>query len=205
MRNSLILWIVGLAVVLFGSISLNAQQQKQVEKQTKAIDLGKRLVERPVEKLIADSAKPPVLDSSKEETESLLKSLVDQGAPKELKDRGKSLIERPIEETLKGLSIDLLNQKPKIDPLKEYASKSAIEAPTELLIKNVPLVPLVTPAKQRSVDETSKNSDGPGNPKVKPGLVNWHADFETACAASKKSGKPVLLFHLLGQLDQRFT
>lgn len=37
--------------------------------------------------------------------------------------------------------------------------------------------------------------------KVAPGLVRWHADFASACAAACTSGKPVLLFQLLGRLD----
>ena len=40
---------------------------------------------------------------------------------------------------------------------------------------------------------------------VAPGKVSWHADYDAALAASKKSGKPVLLFQLLGDLDQRFS
>jgi hypothetical protein len=36
------------------------------------------------------------------------------------------------------------------------------------------------------------------NPKVEPGKVHWHGDLVTACEAAKKSGKPVLLFHLMG-------
>ena len=43
------------------------------------------------------------------------------------------------------------------------------------------------------------------NPKVQPGKVSWHADFAVACKTSRQSGKPVLLFQLLGQLDQRYT
>jgi hypothetical protein len=42
------------------------------------------------------------------------------------------------------------------------------------------------------------------NPKVRPGIVTWHATFEAACAASRESGKPVLLFQMMGQLDQQF-
>jgi hypothetical protein len=42
------------------------------------------------------------------------------------------------------------------------------------------------------------------NPKVQPGKVRWHATFAAACAASAKSKKPVLLFHLLGKLDNQF-
>ncbi len=42
------------------------------------------------------------------------------------------------------------------------------------------------------------------NPKVKPGLVNWHVSFADAQTASQKSGKPVLLLHMMGQLDRQF-
>lgn len=42
------------------------------------------------------------------------------------------------------------------------------------------------------------------NPKVMPGLVRWHPDFAAACDASRNTGKPVLLFQLLGRLDEQF-
>ena len=42
------------------------------------------------------------------------------------------------------------------------------------------------------------------NPRVAPGLVKWHASFADAQAAAQKSGKPVLLFHMMGQLDRQF-
>jgi len=45
----------------------------------------------------------------------------------------------------------------------------------------------------------------PANPTVQPGKVKWHADFKAAREAAEKSRKPVLLFQLLGRLDQRFT
>ena len=41
------------------------------------------------------------------------------------------------------------------------------------------------------------------NPRVRPGRVTWHADFAAACAASRTSGKPVLLFQMMGRLDQK--
>jgi hypothetical protein len=43
------------------------------------------------------------------------------------------------------------------------------------------------------------------NPHVTPGKVRWHADFAAACDAGRISRKPVLLFHLLGRLDQEYT
>lgn len=42
------------------------------------------------------------------------------------------------------------------------------------------------------------------NPHARPGRVRWHADFDAACAASRSSGKPVFLFHMMGRLDQKF-
>jgi hypothetical protein len=42
------------------------------------------------------------------------------------------------------------------------------------------------------------------NPRVEPGLVGWHASFADARAAAQKSGRPVLLFHMMGQLDRQF-
>ena len=42
------------------------------------------------------------------------------------------------------------------------------------------------------------------NPKVEPGKVRWHADYDAACRAAGNSGKPVLLFQMMGRLDQQF-
>jgi hypothetical protein len=47
----------------------------------------------------------------------------------------------------------------------------------------------------------TENAD---NPRVPPGLVKWHASFAAARAAAQESGKPVLLFHMMGQLDRQF-
>jgi hypothetical protein len=40
--------------------------------------------------------------------------------------------------------------------------------------------------------------------KVAPGKVHWHASLAEATAAAEKTGKPVLHFQLLGDLDQEF-
>jgi hypothetical protein len=42
------------------------------------------------------------------------------------------------------------------------------------------------------------------NPKVAPGRVSWHTSFAVACKASRVSGKPVLLFQMMGRLDEQF-
>ena len=40
--------------------------------------------------------------------------------------------------------------------------------------------------------------------QVEPGKVKWHGSVDEAVKASRQSGKPVLLFHLMGRLDRQF-
>ncbi|HJZ58198.1 MAG TPA: hypothetical protein VKE74_24865 [Gemmataceae bacterium] len=65
----------------------------------------------------------------------------------------------------------------------------------------------IEPATSKLVASTGPaapaNSDAE-NPTVEPGKVKWHKTFEEAKAASEKSGKPVLLFQMMGRLDQQF-
>ncbi len=42
------------------------------------------------------------------------------------------------------------------------------------------------------------------NPKVQPGVVHWHPSMRAACDAARKSGKPVLVFQMMGKLDDQF-
>jgi hypothetical protein len=69
---------------------------------------------------------------------------------------------------------------------KAPPTKRVIELPTKKLIAAAPAA-------------------APANPAVKPGDVTWHPSFAAARAAAQKSGKPVLLFQMLGRLDQEFT
>ena len=43
-----------------------------------------------------------------------------------------------------------------------------------------------------------------GEERIDPGLVTWHGSRSEAQAAAAQSGKPVLLFQLLGRLDEAF-
>ena len=52
-------------------------------------------------------------------------------------------------------------------------------------------------------DEPNGVKDGTGG-RFEPGKVEWHASFQDACNAARQSGKPVLLFQLLGRLDEEF-
>jgi hypothetical protein len=72
-------------------------------------------------------------------------------------------------------------------------SKMGIEMPTqELLAKNTASAPPGAAASPFT------------NPRVQPGKVRWHATVEQANAASAASGKPVLIFSMMGRLDEKF-
>jgi hypothetical protein len=73
--------------------------------------------------------------------------------------------------------------------------KSVIEGPVKRLLKTTSDDPLNGERKAELVM--------PGK-KVAPGLVKWHSNFTTACSQSKLSRKPVLLFQMMGQLDDEF-
>lgn len=93
-------------------------------------------------------------------------------------------VEPPTKAVVRGSAPDGDLRKGKIEfPAKGIAARSA--APGE-------------PGPAR------RTGDDAANPTVKAGEVKWHASFAAACEAAKKSGKPVLLFHMMGQLDKQF-
>jgi hypothetical protein len=87
---------------------------------------------------------------------------------------------------LLALPAALAAQEERLEP--RSLSKRAVELPLETALASADDAPSLPPTL------------GAGA-KVAPGLVRWHADFASACAAARASGKPVLLFQLLGQLD----
>lgn len=100
--------------------------------------------------------------------------------------------------------------------------KSAIEVPLKKIIHGTPLSSLSTSAQElynpvpvaaksaheigttRRGESANRSAEKFANPKVVPGKVAWHAGFDAAREAAKKSGKPVLLFQMMGQLDDRY-
>ena len=100
------------------------------------------------------------------------------------------------------------------DLRRSFVSKSAMQssledaigsdAREETIVSDVPSGN--SSLAEKPTGETSAKADPSvrANPYVRPGLVNWHTDFDIACAISRKSGKPVLLFQMLGELDQKF-
>ncbi len=103
--------------------------------------------------------------------------------------------------------------------LTAIVSVDATEKPTKKITVDLRKSVIELPIKKILANNRSENSQAQSaetqpvqtrgnhfnNPKVKAGNVEWHPDFEIACAAAGKSGKPVLLFQLMGRLDEQFT
>ena len=62
------------------------------------------------------------------------------------------------------------------------------------------------PTKRLIAGATSASPDKKDfvNPKVPAGKVRWHSSFDAARKAAQKSGKPVLLFQMMGKLVEQF-
>ena len=96
-------------------------------------------------------------------------------------------------------------EKPRLD-----VAKGVIERPVKHLVGAGKAPPAAgRPAAGKSTSHTPPQAKRVEqrfvNPKVAAGKVRWHRDLQAACAAAKRSGKPVLLFQMMGRLDQRFT
>ena len=83
------------------------------------------------------------------------------------------------------------NDSPSLD-----VRKSIIESP----VKSILFTPHMKP-KLKEIASLDKNQR---RDKVKPGLVNWHDSMEEAKKAAERSQKPILVFHMMGNLDDRF-
>lgn len=99
-------------------------------------------------------------------------------------------------------------------------SKSAMQSPIESVIRNAggagnpeetapvaPVVPVASPSLMASLVSARPASSAGGfvNPPVLPGKIAWHKDFGDACLKARNApNRPVLLFLMLGRLDQKF-
>jgi hypothetical protein len=102
------------------------------------------------------------------------------------------IVQNAPREPIPNENVNAVPRAPQNPSDSPYISKTSIESPTKKLLAN----------------QTVPSSSTPGsafvNPKVEPGKVHWHKTFADACSAAKKSGKPVLLFQMMGKLDERF-
>jgi hypothetical protein len=74
----------------------------------------------------------------------------------------------------------------------------------EDMAKSVYIEPPVESVVEKESGSTSASVARFVNPKVQAGRVQWHPTFAAACEAARKSGKPVLLFQMMGKLDEQF-
>jgi hypothetical protein len=110
------------------------------------------------------------------------------------------VVERPTEELVAELSQPVdqpAEAAPEAKPAAaDRTKRQVVEPAAEAIVRDA------QPSDGADAEEPTGADD---NPRVEPGKVQWHDDADAAIAAAKSSGKPVLVFHLLGQLDQRFT
>ena len=101
---------------------------------------------------------------------------------------------------------------PKAPPFD--VSKIRVEEPAKDVVKRTAIVdqpkrivelPTKRIVKAADLGTANPQAVTPDNPRVSPGKVRWRKDYAEALAVSKKSGRPVLLFQLLGELDHKFT
>ena len=172
-------------------------------------DIAKRAAELGTETLVATKPTFGPADFAKQVIEAPLKDGIVKAIPKAIAiaipkaiPKGRAIA--PLSELLdpKSLVLRLPYDVGKASSPNADRSKLKIEAPLKLQVAPVPVAYFKDDEKQADGSKTVVESD---NPRVKPGKVSWHKDFETACIASEISDKPVLHFQLLGQLDKRFT
>ena len=116
-----------------------------------------------------------------------------------MRDMSKGRIEMPV----KSLFIEKFKAQPDAGQEPSTAVR-AVPSPALLLTKNpVPgRVKVALPSK--TLGTSQKPALKPQQEKVEPGKVRWHKAIQTAMDASRRSGKPVLLFQMMGHLDDRF-
>ena len=156
-------------------------------------DIGKGFIERPLEGLVAA---PLAEVNSAEPT-----------AAEEL-DVRKKKIERPVEAVV--TDIPTIGTEASVENVLrrdgDTTKRLVIEKPvTEIVADDTSTENTRQPNELFSEEIASDEKPLDDNPKVEPGMVRWHESFDEAKEAATSSGKPVLLFHLMGQLDQRFT
>ncbi|MBX9951317.1 MAG: hypothetical protein K2Y39_19265 [Candidatus Obscuribacterales bacterium] len=106
-----------------------------------------------------------------------------------VRDMSKGRIEMPV----KSLFYEKFRAQPEAEP-----------APHAVFIKHNGTIKEKAAAPVKTLGNTQKPSFKPQQEKVEPGKIRWHKAIQTALDASKQSGKPVLLFQMMGRLDDRF-
>jgi hypothetical protein len=167
----------------------------RVEESRPAIELDyrKMVIQGPVKRAIAGAA--PAAGGVQPAQEAL---------PVRVLDRRKGDIETPVKQAIAAAAPADRAAAAEAAPAPALVErKSDIQGPVKKAIARTTGDTAAQQAEAQVEEEVVSTKDD--NPKVAPGIVRWHDDFAAACKAAATSGKPVLLFQMLGQLDQRFT
>jgi hypothetical protein len=105
-------------------------------------------------------------------------------------------------------------QPPKQPDIRLDVSKNKVveRGPARVVANSAPVAPpkldvskeLVIEKPTKALATARAATTDTNNPTVEPGKVKWHKTVADARAAAEKSGRPVLVFHMMGQLDKQF-
>lgn len=138
--------------------------------------------------------------------------LVVKREPRRYRSFGKSMIERPLETKITDpFAQPTARQfdRTRLAPVKKVMWKEVLfpsvdrSAPRHQMPARQPL-PAPKPMTYTALESVGSKPTVVSKSKCKPGDINWHSNFEDACKASILSGKPVLLFQMMGNLDDKF-
>ena len=87
---------------------------------------------------------------------------------------------------------------PAVRPRLDIGKSGVIEPQFQQFVQGARIQQMLNAAKA----ETAKSEFV--NPKVEPGKVRWHKSFEEAKAAAAKSKRPIMVFQMMGKLDDQF-
>lgn len=152
-------------------------------------DGAKRSAEFPVKGLINEK-----INQNNVAQPSVVNKTAIQAARQLVPDMSKGRVEMPV----KSLLFDKFKQ-----PAETSKARSVV-APDSVAVPVPPPAELRLKAPAKAVGSSQKPALKNRNEKVEPGKVRWHKMIQTAMDASKQSGKPVLLFQMMGRLDDRF-
>lgn len=166
------------------------------------IDAGKHFIERPMKSFFKSGEIPqPIMrDASKSGIEAPVKSMMRYGIPTELLKSNPVIpmsSVRPTHGRFNATSIEVINSLPSSGVTR--FPRQTVRKPT-----NAEAIVESNSANSVSISQSKPSQAVPVADKTSTGLVVWHTDMTNAMKQSARSGKPVLVFHMMGSLDDRF-
>lgn len=138
--------------------------------------------------------KPSSGDGGKRYIELPVKGLIDSPRALGPRDLSKMGIEGGAKSMIRGGSLSGR-------PTRVYTPNQPSTTATMSLAPTA--IPVATYESSARLGNSSASTNLAGG-KVATGLVSWCKDQNEAMSRSARSGKPLLVFHMMGQLDDRF-